>query len=580
MKIPTRRVPNKRVDNNIHIRRQDGSKSNSNSKSTANRIEQLRRRPSLINLLLIVFMVVIFTLRQSSLSTSQYSLDEMVQNPSPTAKIKAENAAEDHPAKSSPSLPLTFYSYNTTDVEEFKRLHRKYLIEQQQRLDESESYLSTKAKGKRKDGTPITTYSYAPGYFFSGFRNQIMALVIICIRANLGDNEQLLLDSLMHKDTYGTDKYEPFEFFFDVEHWNRYSYNEENPQRTNVSFPGLKNPDQYPNRLPRLVYYDPALHDQWNPRRNEHSNSGNATRPYTIGLSTSHLFLNYMRYVRGKGPFPPQFIDKAEQRILRRNPAEILMLQGALKPHPALQAVVDRSKDHLRKQFRQQGSHTSTGPSFRYMTLHARVEPDMQKHVACKDKKVIELQDILEMIESKWPETPPVDAIFLPINRQVLEAEGTLPENYKSDNQASENINWVAVRNLELLNRITNHKNAKDGNYMGGLWNGTVPVVEFGSEALRGTVYENRPSTSGAILNFFLGLDANIFVGTEVSSFSHDILNTRFYRGLDEDSDTDAHAQPIDGDRENLREHNYKFIPGGLEKWITDDMTAPPGFQC
>jgi len=96
-----------------------------------------------------------------------------------------------------------------------------------------------------------------------------------------------------------------------------------------------------------------------------------------------------------------------------------------LKPHPALQrAVVDRSKEHLRrKQFQQQGSHTSTAtatatrPAFRFMTLHARVELDMQKHVTCKDKKVIEMQDELGMIESKWPETPPVDVIFLPINR-------------------------------------------------------------------------------------------------------------------------------------------------------------------
>jgi len=47
-----------------------------------------------------------------------------------------------------------------------------------------------------------------------------------------------------------------------------------------------------------------------------------------------------------------------------------------------------------------------------------------------------------------------------------LQAEGTLPKNYKSGNQANENVNWVAVRNLQLLNRITNDKNAKDGKSM------------------------------------------------------------------------------------------------------------------
>ena len=155
-----------------------------------------------------------------------------------------------------------------------------------------------------------------------------------------------------------------------------------------------------------------------------------------------------------------------------------------------------------------------------------------------------------------------------------LEAEGTLPASYKDDDGTRADINWVAVRNLELLNRITNHKNAKDGEFLGGLWNGKIPVVEFGSEALHGTVYEHRPSTSGAILNFFLGLDADIFIGTEVSSFSHDILNTRFFRGFS------TSEKNVQDDKNNLRENNYKYLPSGLEEWITNNMTAPPGFQC
>ena len=191
----------------------------------------------------------------------------------------------------------------------------------------------------------------------------------------------------------------------------------------------------------------------------------------------------------------------------------------------------------------------------------------MQNLKRCGRKKVRELQDIVDMIESKWPE-PPVDVVFLPINQHVLEKEGTLPDNFKSDNQASENINWIAVRYLQLLNRITNHKNAKDGKSMGGLWNGTVPVIEFDFEALRGTVYENRASTSGAMLDFFLGLDADIFVGTEVSSFSHDILSARLYRD--------------DKNGKNLKKYNNcKYLKCGLEEWITHDMTAaPPGFSC
>ena len=224
--------------------------------------------------------------------------------------------------------------------------------------------------------------------------------------------------------------------------------------------------------------------------------------------------------MKGKGRYAPT--------RNRRNPAEILMLQGALRPHKALQAIVDRSKEHLRERASQAAGekrvNSSSSSPLRYMTLHARIEPDMQIHPICKEKKVLHLQKIVDMIESKWSE-PPVDVVFLPINRQYVEREGTLPENYKneSNSDGDEAINWIAVDNLRVLNRLTNHNATDKGTANGGMWNGRVPVVEFGSEALRGTIYEQRPSISGAILNYFLGLDADIFIGTEVSSFSHDV---------------------------------------------------------
>ncbi len=43
----------------------------------------------------------------------------------------------------------------------------------------------------------------------------------------------------------------------------------------------------------------------------------------------------------------PRAADKARVRL--RNPVDILLLKGALQPHPALQAVVDRSKEYQRE---------------------------------------------------------------------------------------------------------------------------------------------------------------------------------------------------------------------------------------
>lgn len=561
------------------------------------RRQAVSRRPGNANVVVVIFMFTMLIFRLSlspDLTANVISLnyDEFLPR---TEDRDFETVATFE--KVTQSTPLTTYSYGTTDVKEFKRLHRSYLLSKQEQSNSA--YLSTKARGNDINGNPVTTFAFGgnPKGFVAGFRNQIMALTMLVLRANYQGHEQLLLDSLFHKDTYGTNQFEPFDFYFDVEHWNRYSCNGENSQDaessnrcTSSRGTNQTNPERYPNRLPRMVLYDPTLHDQWDSSRSTYKTENtpkHPTRPYGYTQPGTRLVLSSVLYGRGKGRYVPKPLDLSEQNqkeeILVRNPAEILMLQGALRPHPALQAVVDRSKEHLRERAHRGGIARSapTKSSFRYMTLHARVEPDMQKHPVCKDKKVLTLQEIVDMVESKWPE-PPVDAVFLPINRQYLEEEGTLPEGFKKGDGG---INWVAVRNLKLLNNLTNRIDAKDGKSVGGMWNGKVPVVEFGSEALRGTVYEHRPSTSGAILNYFLGLDADIFVGTEVSSFSHDVLAARFFRGFN-DSDTTINSQSINGEtlkivgKKNLRQNNYKYLPDGLHQWITDDMESPPGFSC
>ena len=504
------------------------------------------------------------TKKDTTLQTTEAQVDGETATATKDRPTKAEEKATN-------GKSLASYSYGTTDVNEFKRLNHEYLLSRQQQL--YTSHLSTQAREKDANGKNITSYGFirANG-FISGFRNQMMALTMLAIRANHGEHKQLILDHLTFKDTYGTEKYEPFEFFFDVEHWNKYSYSEERLQDNGLPVADILEPERYPNWLPRLVFYDPSIHDELNPSNKLFSSkeiAANPTRPYAFQEAPTTLSGNYIRYRKGRGPFAPKAVAESQETGPIRNPAEILLLKGALQPHPALQAVVDRSKEYLRKKGQRQGMSGSS--TFRYMTLHARVEPDMQKHPVCRDKKVLKLQEIVDMIESKWPE-PPVRAVFLPINRQYLEKEGTLPPNFKNDTESNEEINWIAVENLQVLNRLTNHNGDEDGKSVGGLWNGRVPVVEFGSEALRGTVYEHRPSLSGAILNYFLALDADIFIGTEVSSYSSDILGSRFYR--------ESNAEAMDAQTKNSRKNNYKYLPGGLEEWLSDDMIVPPNFLC
>jgi hypothetical protein len=131
----------------------------------------------------------------------------------------------------------------------------------------------------------------------------------------------------------------------------------------------------------------------------------------------------------------------------------------------------------------------------------------------------------------------------MPINRELLERES------KDLRRSQATTNWIAVENLKALNR------ARDE----GLWGGRAKVFEFGPKMLKGTRFEHRSMITGAILDFEVGINAKIFIGTEVSSFSHDLLATRFFRGMME---------------------NYNFLPDGLHHWTPPGTEDPQGFGC
>jgi hypothetical protein len=153
---------------------------------------------------------------------------------------------------------------------------------------------------------------------------------------------------------------------------------------------------------------------------------------------------------------------------------------------------------------------------------------------------VTNLKHIFESLEREFPQ-PPVDRIFMPINRQVLE-EG-------ADVKEGQEPNWIAVENLKVLNH------ARDF----GLWGGRAKVFEFGANAFVGTEYEKFKSTIGAMANFHISQSSTIFVGTEISSYSTDIMRTRFYGG---------------------NRQNYKYLPDGLHRWTDDETEMPQGFSC
>mmetsp|Transcript_18914 Transcript_18914/g.21496 ORF Transcript_18914/g.21496 Transcript_18914/m.21496 type:complete len:480 (-) Transcript_18914:92-1531(-) len=340
--------------------------------------------------------------------------------------------------------------------------------------------------------------------FYAGFCNQYSMFISVIMMATEANHSQILLHGIAWKDTYGTNHRLRHDYFFDVVHWNAY----------------------YP-RLPRFVTYDKTLHNEVtlenvdairpNLKWNIEYPYMNATKPYSIG--TKNKRVAWVRFL--------QYTKQVEVGKRNRSDAELLMMKEAFKPHPEIQQIIDNFKSlHQMKDL---------------LVLHARIEPDMQKHPVCKEYKVLNISDIVTMIYEKYEE-PPVSTVLIVLNREILEQEA---DDTEIDNE-------LATHNLKVLNELVSK----------GLWGGRVKVVEAGSALAKHSghkLYSKYNSLVGSIINFFLAVEANIFIGTRVSSWSGTVINYRFYK------------------EEKM---NYFYQPKGLD-WVTPPLVDhPPRFIC
>ncbi|CAJ1967672.1 unnamed protein product [Cylindrotheca closterium] len=355
----------------------------------------------------------------------------------------------------------------------------------------------------------IETASYV-FEFYSGLNNQLMRFLGILSLAASEGYRQYLDPSILWKDTFGTNEKISHHKLWDVAHWNTF----------------------YPN-VPRLVKYDPKYHphvmevgkviemeggirikvpevtynvtwDVWENR--------SITKPAPSGQNRHQSLNSYNQMMR--------FHDRNSNHPEKTRQFSFYkpMIAGALKPHPFLQHLVDREKAKL-------------GAGGKFMAFHARVEPDMARQDrVCTSLKVWNLTEILDGIYKQFPE-PPVNTVLMQFNRKYMEDES----------KRTTNIDKYTVlnhQNLKVINRVVNE----------GMWDGRVNVVEAGSslvEEAGDPFYKRYSSISGGIVNMFLAIHSDIFIGTEVSTYSVIAANARFHRGLLE---------------------NYFFVPEGLKE--------------
>ena len=342
---------------------------------------------------------------------------------------------------------------------------------------------------------PPRTLAFSQGKFSSGFRNEGMVFTWFVMYAAQNNYSQILMDSVNWKDLYG-----------------KVMHGDHAPHKLLFD---VEHWNSFHPRLPLLVEYNATEHYEFDNLRKAflvQNSVVTASHPYAYGTyrQCMNQYKMYTKRLQGNPRLP-------------RDAAEVLMMRGAFRPSPELQSIIN---------------HLHDGGT--YLALHARIEPDMQAHRVCRDHKVIRLTDILDSLQRQFPQ-PTFQKVFIATNRPMLEQVVSDP---------SKN-NTVAEENLDELNRIIRE----------GLWNGTVSVFEAGTAYMlrSNTTFEKFSGIAGAVTDYFLALQAQIFVGTEVSSFSTDLIQSRFFKD---------------------NRHNYFYRPDGLHLATPPDALQPPRFYC
>ena len=178
-------------------------------------------------------------------------------------------------------------------------------------------------------------------------------------------------------------------------------------------------------------------------------------------------------------------------------------------------------------------------------------------HPMCKDKKVTNITEIISMMYEKYPE-PPVSTVLIIFNRDLMEStQQNAPKGIKYNLDARKAYTDATARNLTAHNLA-----AINDMLNNGLWNGKVRVKEAGSQMVKDSkspYYAHYYTIVGVIVNFFLSIQSDIFIGTEVSSYSTMVINSRMYRE----------------EREN-----YLYLPKGLVSATPPGTNVPWRFVC
>jgi hypothetical protein len=292
------------------------------------------------------------------------------------------------------------------------------------------------------------------------------------------------------------------------------------------------------SNLPKLVAFSPKEHPQWNPKTTMFHGTcptliawykssqlvsfvpelTTMTAPYPAGGARPNQPGNLWDYYRKHDKYG-LMLERKKDGISISLPQLEEWILASMTPSHAVQELVNSLK-----------------PTDPYMALHPRIEPEMLQYRFCQVGKVRRLQEILHDV-THYLAFAQFQQLFVAV---------AMPQ-MRERQRAS--LSWYRdhAENLNLLQSLFQDGLTKpDGSYL--------RVWTAGESSLEHRINHCMLTLLASVVNMELACQADVFIGTRVSTWSMSVWKIRHYRGLP----------------------NYEFTPRGIQPM----EGLPPPFKC
>ena len=385
---------------------------------------------------------------------------------------------------------------------------------------------------------------YPPG-LLGGYRNQVLRFISFVVHAKTHNLPHLLLPSLLWSTQVGGIGYGvewstlPMDWVFDIEHWNSFSERlptiisseqlqdngpidcwETSPMdasaehflqsilgrtralQSNCTLTPLQLASLRQGSLTPVQNISQAVLAgllQVNPRKQDFSPQvEHCQNPvvYGGGIRSGRLWNDYVAYTK-KGKRIPYQTDE--------------WIYRALQPAPQWRQVADSCVKQ----------NAANG---KYVALHARIELEIMGHV-CGREMVKNLTQIVQQVQGLLQDqhNEDVKGLFIAVSRSGMETNHSLYTKFHQ----------FARDNIETLDRLTSGEGLTIGQ---SNKRQRIPVFECGEQILD-SFYQQHPnipdhgSLLQSVINFHIAVQADIFVGVKSSSYSTEVMTTRYHLG-------------------------------------------------